>query len=445
MALLMTSIVVAFVVSGLCSLLEATLLSLPASYVEVLAARAPVAGRIWRGFKQNIERPIATILVLNTAAHTIGATIAGAQFEIVFGEKWLVPFSLVFTYLMLQFTEIMPKTLGVRYNKPLARVVARPLDRSVQLLSPVLRFVHFVNRPFERPASEEGSALDEIAALAMSAQRSDPVESKQARMILAASHLNTLKVKQVMTPRTQVTYLRVDHSIEQILDIVQRTRYTRLPLCGRNIDEIVGFVHIRDLFAELKLVSGRLDIASVILAQGRKLPESGVLPGSGLHVIGSGTIDLRKICREVLYFPDHISVQKALKTFQESRVHLGVVVDEYGSTEGIVTLEDVLEELVGEIEDEYDRPEKSHVAPEGDGYRVSGQCPIHELQRTIPIVLDGEEGVSTVSGYIIKELGRAAREGDTVQCGPYTARVLSCDGLRVLEAHFEKTPPGEES
>ena len=162
MLLFAASVGIALAVSALCSLLEASLLSFPASQVATLSMKRPAVGAIWQKFKTNIEKPIAVILVLNTAAHTIGATLAGATFEKLFGAQWLFVFSLVFTYFMLQFTEILPKTIGVRYSGLMAPMIARPLDYMTRLLSPVLWFVHLVNRPFERGQSQGATSIEEI-------------------------------------------------------------------------------------------------------------------------------------------------------------------------------------------------------------------------------------------------------------------------------------------
>lgn len=440
MTLFLVSVCVALGVSFICSLLEAMLLSLPDTHVAALMMRHSTAGAIWQRFRSNIEKPIAVILVVNTAAHTIGATIAGAQFEILYGETWLVAFSLLFTYCMLQFTEILPKTLGVRYSRGLSLIVARPLDALVRLMTPVLWFVHLVNRPFERSvAHRRESTLDEITALTAAARYSKSIDVSQARMILAASRFRDLRVRQIMTPRTRVAHLRVGQPIDEILDIVKKSPYTRLPLCEKGMDNVIGMVHVRDIFAQLNLVPGRLDIASVILAQGRELPDT--LPGSALHVIGSGSIDLQKIRRDALFFPENTAVQKALKEFQTSRTHLAIVVDEYGATLGIVTLEDVLEEIVGEIEDEYDRPGLPHVVAEEGRYRVRGDVPIHELQDYLMLPEEVFSGIDTVAGYVAKELGRIPETGDTVQCGNYRVRVISADGRRARELVFEESPP----
>lgn len=442
MTFLIFSIGIALSVSFVCSLLEAMLLSLPESHVALLTSRHPRLGSIWRRFKDQIEKPIAVILVLNTTAHTIGAAISGAQFESLFGPKWLFMYSIVLTYVMLQFTEILPKTLGVRYNRQLAKATALPLDWLMYGMSPVLTFVHFINRPFEGSDRERPSPMEDISALALAARASKEIDSKQEKMILAASRFNNLKARQIMTPRTDVAYLRVDQPMDQILDIIQHSPYTRLPLCDGDIDHVIGVIHVKDLFVQMNLVPGRFDIESVILATGRALPDH-TLPGSDIHVIGTGSINLRKTQRQILFFPENTSAQKLLRLFQDSRIHIGVVVDEYGATQGIVTLEDVLEEIVGEIEDEFDRPRGANIIAEEGGYRINGQTQLHELQEWIRLPESVLADVDTVGGLIAKLLGRIPEVGDSTDCGIYQLRVIQADRRRAREV-FMSTIPVED-
>jgi CBS domain containing-hemolysin-like protein len=134
MTVFLLSVLLALSISALCSLMEAALLSLSPSQVASISERWPRTGAIWQGFKANIERPIAAILILNTASHTVGASVAGAEFDQLFGNEWIWAFSLVFTFLMLQFTEILPKGVGVRYNRQVALWIARPLSVLIQLI-----------------------------------------------------------------------------------------------------------------------------------------------------------------------------------------------------------------------------------------------------------------------------------------------------------------------
>jgi len=431
------------VLSFLCSLLEATLLSYTPSQVAALEAKRPGIAKIWRHFKGNIEKPIAVILIVNTSAHTVGATIAGAQFETSFGPKGLVIFSVVFTYLMLQFTEILPKTIGVRYNGVLAPLIAPPLEVLVRLLSPVLWFIQLINRPFS--GSEDtgkDTTLQEIAALAASSPLMDP---HQSRMIQAASELESIRVRQIMTPRTEVMYLLVSQPIEEILSIVKRCPYTRLPLCDGDIDHVVGMVHGKDLMKVMDLTPGRFNIEAVAPKPG---PEKvAAVPGTALHVFGTAEIDLMKIKRDVVFLPDHLNVLEALRHFQRARLHLAVVVDEYGATIGIVTLEDVIEEMVGDIKDEFDLFAADMVKPEGDGYRVNGRLPLHEFVQYVPgLDIDpAEEDVDTVGGYVSQVIGRLPVVGEAIEVGPYTWTVSLADVRRVREVLLTPLHPTIEA
>lgn len=437
----------ALFLSFLCSLLEACLLSVTPSQVAALEARRPTIGRIWRAFKSNIEKPIAVILIVNTSAHTIGATIAGAQFEESFGARGLVIFSVIFTYLMLQFTEILPKTLGVRYNGVLAPIVAPPLEVLARVLAPVLWFIQLINRPFSgQEAHGKDTTLQEIAALAASSPLMDP---HQARMIQAASELESIRVRQIMTPRTEVMYLLASQSIEEILSIVKRCPYTRLPLCEGDIDHVVGMVHAKDLMKVLDLTPGRFDIEPVAHLSPPGPEKVAAVPGTALHVFGTGEIDLMKIKRDVVFLPEHLNVLEALRHFQRARLHLAIVVDEYGATIGIVTLEDVIEEMVGDIKDEFDLFAADMVKPEGEGFRVNGRLPLHELVQHVPgLAIDpAEEDVDTVGGYASQRLGHLPKVGETFEVGPYTWTVSLADARRVREVLLSplESPEEEES
>ena len=433
MTIFFVSVGVALGLSAVCSLLEATLLSFTSSQVASLEAKRPTVGRIWRHFKANIEKPIAAILIVNTAAHTVGATIAGAQFERVFGSQGLVIFSVIFTVLMLQFTEVLPKTLGVRYNRLLAPIIAPPLQLAVQVMSPVLWFVHFVNRPFSGGKDQGGdTTLQEIAALAASARQNSP---QQARMIEAASELESITVRQLMTPRTEVRFLLVDQPIEEILQVIKHSPYTRLPLCEQTIDKVVGIVHAKDMLRVLDLAATADEQPNPGVSD-----EPATLGGSqSKRVVAMGALDLYRIRREVLFLPERTDVLQALRRFQEARLHMAVIVDEYGATMGIVTLEDVLEEIVGDIRDEFDPFPGDPIRPEDGGrFLVSGRCSLRELMQAVPAIGLNEEldEVDTVGGYISLVLRHMPEVGDKADVGQFVWEVTKADARRVIEVRI---------
>ena len=194
MWLLILSVLGALLISALCSLMEATLLSLRPGQIAEIANRRPRVAAIWQRLAADIERPIAAILILNTAAHTIGASVAGAEFDRLYGDKWILVFSIVFTFLMLQFTEILPKGIGVRHNQPVAAWIAWPLSLLVRVTRPVQAFVHFVNRPFSgsRTEAKRPTTSDEIVALTRFARLSGEISTEQEYIIRRGTLLSSL-------------------------------------------------------------------------------------------------------------------------------------------------------------------------------------------------------------------------------------------------------------
>jgi CBS domain containing-hemolysin-like protein len=267
--------------------------------------------------------------------------------------------------------------------------------------------------------------------------------AKGAEQILtSAFEFGDLKVRQIMTPRTQVDYLTLGQPIRDVLRTVQKSAFTRLPLCDGDIDHVIGVIHMKDLFNHLKLIPGRLRFSDAKTDDGEAIAIADGLPGSAVHVIGSGDIDLKQIKRDILFVPETLPVPKLLRQFQNSHVHMAVVVDEYGTTRGIITLEDVIEEIVGDIEDEFDTAESPSFVAEGESYRVTGLYPIHELRDKLHLDELETEGVDTINGYIIQQLGRWPRPGDSVALGNYTARVVSVSQKRVGQVMI--TPATQE-
>ena len=450
--LLIAAVLVALGVSALCSLLEAALLSLTPGQVSELKKRRPKVGRIWEGFKAEVEKPISVILICNTAAHTIGATVAGAEFEALMRERGMgggfatFLFGAVFTVLMLQFTEILPKTLGVKYNRFVAAFSGRPLNFLVWAMGPVLWATRLINRPFERRGEGQGrnasADVEEIATLAALARHGRSITEQQERMIKMAARLGDVRVRQVMTPRKDVHFLREGDPVAKTLETLRTTPYTRLPLCGPGgLDEVRGMVHLKDLFIMFALVPGRMALRPDPSKPDEVLAVPEDRPGGELHVIGSGQFDLSKAVRPVAFVPDSQPLDQLLDGLRSGASHLAVVVDEYGATLGLVTLEDVLEELVGDIEDEFDEGEHvwqlRPVEDESGAWLCEGEVPLREVADRLDIDAEtlGEGGVVTLGGFVTRELSRFPKEGDVVELVPgWEVRVERVERGHVSEA-----------
>lgn len=248
---LITAIVIAMGVSFLCSVMEAALLSLNPGKLALLSKRRPSIGKICEALKNDIEKPIAVILILNTAAHTFGAAIAGAQFDSLFGSDYIWLFSFVFTVLMVQYTEILPKTLGCRFNAFIISHTARLLKFSITLLTPVIWLVHFINRPFEGKEAKEdtGTAMEEeLDAIASMARKAQHITATQELAIQQIPDLKDEKIEKLMIPLQEIICLTDDMSREKVLEAARRFPHSRYPvIAALPPKQFIGVLEIRQL------------------------------------------------------------------------------------------------------------------------------------------------------------------------------------------------------
>lgn len=402
MTLLIAFVVLSLSVSAICSLLEAVVLSLTPTQVAQLSERHPTAGAIWQRFREHIEKPIAVILIVNTAAHTIGATLAGAQFELIYGPTGIVWFSLLFTYLMLQFTEILPKTLGVQYNARLAPPIAYLLKFLIRVFTPIIALIHFINRPFMRKQQNgQPAPLEEIAALAGLARLSNLISPHQERIIQATSDLSLKSANDVMIPGEQVTFLSTAQTLDEAIATAQHDQHTRFPICDHDDrNKVLGYVNFKDMIYEQRMPPADANLNSIIRP---------------VHFVG----------------PDQ-PANDLMRAFVERHEHMAIVQDESGETLGIVTLEDVVEELVGELEDEYDRLPRQ-IYRRGDGvWIVGGGVPMTDLAGKLQIGIPDAQG--TVSSWMIEQLGKPPMPNDAFTFAGCVFRVRRIRRGRVFEA-----------
>jgi CBS domain containing-hemolysin-like protein len=348
-------------------------------------------------------------MAINTSLHIVIGEQAPKNWAIMFSDRLLpaiAPFLVAFTYLFYPVIWLL--------NVVTQRVLKATGVRTT------------LNAHGGLPHTE-----DELRALLAQSVAQGEIGKGHGAIVASAFELGELKIRQIMVPRTRVEFLKVEQPVGEVLRIVQKGGYTRLPLCDGDLDHVIGVVHMKDLFNHLKLVPGKLRFSDDASPDGQVTAIADGLPGSAVHVIGSGEIDLREVKRPILFVPEMTPVLKVLRQFQTGHVHMAVVVDEYGATSGVVTLEDVLEEIVGEIEDEFDPVSRNDFIREGNGYRVSGLYPLHELRERLKLPDMDVGDVDTIGGYIVQKLGRWPRPGDTLAFGTYTARVLSIQQRRV--------------
>lgn len=313
-------------VSFFCSLCEAALYSISQARVEQLGESGLARGRRLRRLRQAIDRPIAAILTLNTIGNTVGATLAGWVAASLFESLGVGLFSACFTLGILYIAEIVPKTVGVLYADTLAPRLAFPIQVMIWVFWPLVRACEFVTGLIPRSRSRrEGMSEEDLLVMARVGMRSGRLRADEARWMQNALKLDRIKVADILTPRTVVFSLPKDMPLTEAIQEVQRAPHSRIPVTeAGQPDRVVGVLLRRQVFEAV--VAGRQD----------------------------GTIG--SLVREPIFVPEAMPVSDLLSKFLGDRQHMFIVVDEYGGTAGVVTLEDALESLLGsEIVDESDR------------------------------------------------------------------------------------------
>jgi CBS domain containing-hemolysin-like protein len=316
----------AIIISAICSLLEASLYSLPISQVEMMAQSGSPSGRLLKKLRLRIDRPISAILTMNTIANTAGAAISGSFAVAIFGNKWLGLFSAIFTLSILIFSEVIPKTIGVVYSPKIARWIGYPIQLLVWVFTPIIWFLGLVTRLITRRSMILKVSAEEIIALANVSQRGGEIHADEEKAIRNILLLKKKVAREIMTPRTVVFSLSEHITLKEAKEKGGFLPHSRIPVYDKDPEDIVGLVLRMDILQALADDRENLKIADLM--------------------------------RPVHFVLESVTADKLLREFLERRQHLFIVIDEFGGLSGVVTLEDVLEEIVGkEIVDEFDKVE----------------------------------------------------------------------------------------
>lgn len=376
--------------------MEACLLSVSLADIGRLSEKKPAAADIWKHFKDNIEKPITVILIINTLAHTIGAALSGAKFEAVFGSKWIIVFSVAFSLVMIQWTEILPKTLGVRYNRKVAAVTALPLKYLIRLFTPFVSVVHFMNRPFEskKRNKAESTAAEEISVLARFAELNNIINKDQQRILSRTVNLANIKVNDVMVPKEEMKFLSTEMSLAEALIEAHMHHHTRFPLIkGNDKEDVIGYVNFKDIVGVL-----------------RTNPKDPSLKG---------------ICRPILETKSDEPIPSVLGKLKKSYQHIAVVRDRSGKISGIITLEDIVEAVMGDnIEDEYDIMPDYIYKIADDRYVAGGGVDLKKLGNMLCKSAPSDE--KNLNQWLIGLFGRVPKAEERIRHGGciFTARKI---------------------
>ena len=326
MGLLLLYVALAIGVSFLCSVMEAVLLSVTPSYVAALEREGSTVGKRLHQFKENVDRPLAAILSLNTIAHTVGAAGVGAQAAVVFGEAYTGIVAGVLTLLILVLSEIIPKTLGAVYWRTLTPALVRLLTATIIVMWPLVKLSQGLTYLLSQDEDEAAFSREEFTAMAELGEEEGVFEEKESRILRNLFRFNSLRVKDVMTPRTVIFQMPEHRTIGDVVEEHDEFRFSRIPVYDDDPDDITGYVLKDEML--LRAAQEEFDVS------------------------------LSEISRDILVVHETLALPDLLERLLDRREHIALVVDEYGGVAGVVTMEDVVETLLGlEIVDEADSVE----------------------------------------------------------------------------------------
>jgi putative hemolysin len=413
---------------------EIALVSIRRSRVEQLVDEGNVAARRVQKLLARPGQFLAviqigiTFVALLASAFAAESQVAGIRAFLV-TIPFLVPYAgglallivtAVISLATILFGELLPKTLALANPERFALFFARPVEVFGAMFRPLVWVLTSINGRMTRfigvtPMNRDAISNEELRILVERGGEQGTIEAEEEQMIGAVLELGERRVHEVMVPRTDMVALPVDATLDETVDTIVREGHSRIPVYEDAIDNVVGILYAKDLLPYLK----RPDPAP----------------------------DMRKLLRAPLFVPESMPVDDLLHSLQRRKVHIAVVLDEYGGTAGLVTIEDLIEEIVGEIQDEYDTEEPMIVKLSENEARVDGRANIDDLVDHFEINLDGEdrEEYDTVGGLIYHRIGGIPKVGDTVDVdGELTLTVESTDGRRVGKVLAVRRRIGEE-
>ena len=383
--------------------------------VKNLAEKGNKRAALILELSEKYDTLISTILIGNNIVNILASSIATLLFGIWIAnsEVSVTVSTLVMTLLVLTFGEIIPKTLAKQFPEKFAMFSA-PL---IKLLLVILTPLSFIFGALQKllalifkQEEDKGMTEEELISIIEEAEEGGGIDEEESSLIRSAIEFGDLEVGDIFTPRIDITAISTDTDKKTLAEIFSESGYSRIPVYEGDLDNIIGIVYYKDFFTNSF----------------------------------KAETPISEILKPVMYVTKKMQVNDLLKELQEKQLHMAVVSDEYGSTAGIVTLEDILEEIVGDIWDEHDEIIEEIKKTGDKEYIVSGMASIEKLFDELEISEEVEEDISTVNGWAMDVLGRIPEEGDSFENLGLTVRVLKMDGRRIDNLHILDTRPTED-
>ncbi len=417
------ALIILFFLSAFFSASETALTALSRIRVSRMVEQKMAGARLVKQLKENPSEFLSTILICNNLVNIAAAALATSITIRIFavrgwggGEAAVIGTATgVMTFLILVFGEITPKTVAIRNAESFSVFAAPGIFVLGMIVRPLAYFVGFFSRPFiylfGGKAPEKGPFIteEEIRYLLAAGEKEGVIEREEREMITSIFEFGETIVREVMTPRPDIVAVKADLPLVELIKVIIESGHSRIPIFEGNLDNVVGVVYAKDLLK------------------------------------AGGAANVRDLLRPAVFIPESKKVAELMHEMQSARTHLAIIVDEYGMTSGLVTLEDLVEEIVGEIHDEFEREEKMIEKVEENTYIVDGRMAIKDLNDRLKLNLPEEEReYDTIGGFVFTELGKAPSVGNTVR---YENLVMSVERIlrrRITRVKIVKLPTSIE-
>ncbi|MFH0867849.1 MAG: hemolysin family protein [Candidatus Woesearchaeota archaeon] len=403
------SLVILLALSGFFSGSEAALLSLTKLKARHMLDKKKLGAVFVKKLKDDPQRMLATILIGNNLANVAASAIATSIMINLFENYAIGIATGVMTLLILIFGEITPKSIATQNNEVVSQLVAAPIWYLSIILAPILNILNkFLNKFIKLlgiKAQEKAITEEEIISMIKTAEEEGSIKEIEKKMINRIFEFDDINVNEITTPRADMVMIESKSTVSNAMKIVLRKKYSRIPIYEKHKDNIVGIVYIKDL---LNYVEGK-----------------------------NKDMSISKIMKNPYFVPETKKISSLLRQFQKKKENMAMVVDEHGSITGLVTMEDVLEEIVGEIMDETDKIAPNIKKIGKNAWIANGKTDIDEINEKLNLKLKGD-GYDTLSGFILKHTGTIPKEGDEIVYNNFKFKIEEVDNHRISNVIVER-------
>lgn len=397
-------LLVLILLSGFFSSSETALFSISRTKAIYLAKEGGKTCRLIKRMKDDPHTLLTTILIGNNLVNVAAAAFATAITIRAFPNYAVGIATGIITFLILVFGEVFPKSIATRNNLLIAKLTIHPIFWLSLVFFPVIKFLYFIPWLTGRIKKTHSVTEEELKTFVDVVENEGEIKEEEKELIHNIFEFDDTNASEIMTPRADMFVVAVDNDLN--LEEIMKSGFTRFPVIKGDTDHVLGIMHLKDLF--------------MLLAKGVE------------------KIDVRKIMRTPYFVPENKKLDSLLKQFKRTKNHMAIVVDEHGGVSGLITLEDALEEIVGEISDETDKEEPYIVRLKNQTWVVLGKTEIDDVNEQLGLDIPDTGSYDTFSGYILDKLGKIPKENDEIDLGQHTATVKQKDGNRIIKYIVKK-------